>query len=172
MTEKCKEYYGAKKKGKIGVFHSSVTHEQQPYDIIPADRFLDTFDALCLGHIHDVQRVDHSIIAPGALSRGVLRLDASMEREVGCAVFEVGVNGITSFEFIKLDYKIPQDAFYLERKLSEKEIENASAKLIEFVDSMDVPKALTEDDLIEYIEDMDGLDSTVKQQALRLLRSM
>lgn len=171
-VDKFNKFYVEKHKGLLGVFHASVTHEQLPYDIIPASRLLNTYDALCLGHIHDVQLVNQEIIAPGALSRGVLRLDESLERKVGCAVFEMGGSGVVNSEFRMLDVKAPSEAFFMHTKLAEKEIASASAKLIEFIDSMDVPKAMSEEDLIEYIENMEGIDYTVKQHALRLLRSL
>jgi DNA repair exonuclease SbcCD nuclease subunit len=161
------------KKVKVAVLHASVTSDAHyKFDIIPMSRLQGHI--FMLGHLHDFQRVDSRIISPGGLSRGVLKFDDKLDREVGCAVFEVleGEYKALRSNFVPLDVKPAEDVFFIEKKMEENEKQAAVGKLIEFIDALAIPKTMSRDDLLEYIEGLDKLDETVKQTALRMLRGL
>lgn len=159
-----------KGKHKVGVFHASVTDKKYPFPVIPVGVFEKHFDLLLLGHLHDYQKVEGTVVAPGAISRGVLKLDDNFFREVGYATVDV-VGGRFQTQFVPLEIYPADQVFRMDAKQRQIEDVAAVGSLLQFIESMDIPRPQTTERLTELIMEME-LDPVLKERALKILREV
>lgn len=154
----------------IGVFHASVANKKFPFDTIKPNRLVRFFNLMCLGHLHTYQEVTNKIVAPGSLSRGVLRLDESYDRKVGYAIIDI-VSGEVQTKFVPIDVRPPDEVFKVNKREQKRLEETAVGNLLDFIHSLEVPRVMSATKLMEHIKDM-SLEYDIERRALEILRSL
>lgn len=164
------KYHGDDVPFHIGVFHAPISDKKFPFEVIKPREVIRFFNAICLGHLHTYQKVTNEIIAPGSLSRGVLRLDESYDRDVGYALIDVIGEEIQA-RFVPINVR-PADEVFKVNKREQKRLEEAAVgSLLDFIEKLDVPRIMNAEALIEHIGSM-NLDFEIEQRAIRILRSL
>ena len=156
----------------VAVLHAPVSHKKHKFPTLNTKEIEEYADLFLLGHIHDLQKVSvhNKIVAPGALSRGVLKLDESLNREVGYVTVEINL-GSSAFdvEFVKLKVKKPDDIFRMEEKSETMKKAAAVSSFVEYIQGkFAVPKTLNKEALMQQIKTSD-IDKKTKREALRIL---
>jgi len=123
-----------------------------------------------LGHMHDFQQVSGQIVAPGSLSRGVLKMDASYGRPVYSVVVNID-KGEIAFNLIKMDVKPADEVFRLDEKQKEQREQRAVGELLSFIDDFTIPQKLDQDTIEDLIK-KSSVDDETKETALKILKEM
>jgi len=155
----------------IAVLHAPVSPKSYIFPTLSTKEIEQFADLFLLGHIHDLQKVSAhgKIVAPGALSRGVLKLDESLNRKVGYVTIDINL-GSSAFnvEFVELDVKKPDEIFRMEKKGDEVKRKAMVNSFVEFAQTFEIPKSMNKESLIKHIKALD-VDKETKQEALRIL---
>jgi len=149
---------------------TSLSFNEYPFEIIPFKDVTKLFPFFMIGHLHDYQICNERIAAPGGLSRGVLNFDLNMERRVGFISIDL-VDGIFKSTFEEIKVKPYGEVFKMEKKISEVKTKEAIESFSGFVSSLDIPKAMDAEKLIEHISKMD-LDDKIKIKAVSILKNL
>lgn len=160
---------------RVAVLHASVAYRKKfKFEVIPFGKVAKFADVFLLGHLHDYQTVHpHGpIVAPGALSRGVLDRQEDLYRKVGYAVVELGLEAATvDATFIPLDVKSPDDVFKMDAKAQEvKEIAIVQS-FVEYIQDLKIPEALTREQLIAHVKKLD-ISKEVKEKSIKVLEEL
>jgi len=153
----------------VGVFHASIADKNYPFVTRTCSEILQhSIDFLLLGHLHDFQMNTKSVCAPGGLSRGILKLDESLERKVFYAIIEVEEGEVVNNMLYELPVKSIEEAFKLEEKISQENREEAINSFVEYIEGLKLPSGVTKEQLIEEIKKMD-IEEGIKNNAVRIL---
>lgn len=159
----------------VAVMHSAITTKKYPFDIIPFEKVEPFADFFMLGHLHDFQAVDSRFVAPGALSRGVLKFDSSFNRSVGFVIVTVPITGNTApitVEPVCVPVREAEEIFDIEKKISEQEVELQLGQFAEIIKDFELEKnPIDKESLIEHIKLME-IDEVVKKYAIELLKEV
>jgi len=157
----------------VAVIHDSVTTEKYPYETVFFDDIEKYADLFFFGHLHTWQELGGKIVAPGALSRGVLDKD-SMDRNVGFAWVSVDTDERRHvIKGYKIPVKPPEEVFKVEEYTTEKRLETIVEGFIQNLNQMSAEglEALDVDRAIALIEGFE-IDEGVKKKAVDILRSL
>jgi len=156
----------------IVVVHAAVTAHavrEYPFEVIPFKYVTKYGHLFLVGHLHDYQTCLERIVAPGALSRGVLREDDKLNRKIYYALLEMDGNLIwKTRELIEVPSRPVEEVFKVETKREEKAKETEVSSFMEVVESLGVPKTLNKEGLLLHIESLD-LPPGVKKKAVEIL---
>jgi DNA repair exonuclease SbcCD nuclease subunit len=173
LLQCCDNYYSSNSGSgffHIGVLHASVARKKLPFETLTAAKVTRFFDLICLGHLHDYKDMTEVISAPGALSRGVLKLDESYDREVGYALIDI-VGSQVQNQFVPLDVRPADEVFKINKREQRKLEETAVGNLLDFLHSLEVPRVMSAEKLMEHIKGM-NLEYDVERRAIEILRSL
>jgi len=153
----------------IGVFHAAVAEKKKNYKFLtlPPEMLDSYFELLLLGHLHDYQANHGKIVAPGALSRGVLKIDQALERKVCYAIVEV-VGAEVKAMLYELDVKPVDEIFKMEEKKDTVRQQEAIDDFVGFIEKLTIPKGMSKEELRIFIEKQD-VPERVKQEAVIIL---
>lgn len=158
----------------IVVVHAALAKKDYMFPTIKmTQKITSCADIFLLGHMHDYQKIHGKIVAPGALSRGVLKMDDSYDRPVQVVVVEVHDDDgkDVSYHTIKLDVKPADEVFRHEEKDREHREKRAVGDLLSFIDEFEIPRKLDN----EHVEDLirkSPADAETKKTALRILQEI
>jgi len=158
---------------KVAVIHDSVCTKKFPDGAIPFHEVEKYADLFFFGHLHTWQELGGKIVAPGALSRGVLEAD-SIDRTVNYAWVSVDTDERRHIiHGFKVPYKPAEEVFrvddYERGKRVEKAVEDFIVRLQSYSDTEFVK--LDIDAAIKMIEGF-NIDESVKEKAVNILRSL
>jgi len=161
------------KKGKrlrVGVFHYPISATSYPFSVLSPSSLSSYVDLMLLGHLHDYQVCSNNVVSPGGLSRGVLSIDTSLERQVCYAIVDI-TKGKVNSTLYNLSVKSVDGAFRMETK--EKEIkENVEiGTFLDYIDKFSLPKIIDRETLLKTIQEM-AIETPVKRAALRILEEL
>lgn len=157
----------------VAVIHDNVSTKKYPFETISFDTIEKYADLFFFGHLHTWQELGGKVVAPGALSRGVLEAD-SVDRNVGYAW--VSVDTEERRHVIK-GYKIPikpaEEVFRIEEYGMTKTAEQTVNRFIEHLEKMSKLElqSVNVEGAVAFIEDMD-VGEAVKKKAIDILRSL
>lgn len=156
----------------IAVIHDAVTKKEYPYPTIPFDDIARFADLFFFGHLHDWQELGGKVVAPGALSRGVLKRD-SVDRSVGFAWVEVDTE---ARQHVIKGYKIPvkpsTEVFKIGEKIAEENIRERVEQFLDYLKEFDISLSTTSvAQIMKKLEKM-NLPLEVKDKALEILREI
>jgi len=159
----------------IAVMHSLITTKKYPFETIPFKEVEPFADFFMFGHLHNFQAIDPHFVAPGALSRSVLKIDSSVNRSVGFVIVTVPITGNTApitVEPVRVPVKKPEEAFDVDKKIVEQEMELQLGQFAEIIKDFELEKNPTnKESLIERIKSMD-IDDVVKRHAIELIEEV
>lgn len=159
----------------VAVMHSAITTKKYPFETILFKEVEPFADFFMFGHLHDFQAVDPHFVAPGALGRGVLKLDSSFNRSVGFVIVTVPVAGNDApitVKPVRVPVRSAEEVFDVEKKLSEQEAELQLGQFAEIIKDFELEKNPTNrETLIERIQLMD-IDEVVKKHAIELIEEV
>jgi len=161
-------YVKGSEPGMIGVFHSSIANAVYDYEtrtVTSLEKY--NFDYILLGHLHDYQACTDHIVAPGGLSRGVLKYDLSLTRKIYYSIIELGKKP----KMIEIPHKSIDEIFRLDEKGAEVDRQAMVNSFVEFVQNMKAPRGVTREQLIASIKKMD-IDEKVQENAIRILEAV
>lgn len=153
----------------IGVFHASVAEKEYKFPVMRPG-LLDSyhlFSLFLLGHLHDYQVQHGKLLAPGALSRGVLKIDQSLERKVCYAVIDIEGVSIKTMLY-SLRVKPVDEIFKMEEKKDTVRQQEAIDDFVGFIEKLTIPKGMSKEELRIFIEKQD-VPGRVKQEAIIIL---
>lgn len=154
----------------IATVHASIANLAMfdyPFEIIPFKDVNKYFTLFLIGHLHDYQICTNRIACPGSLSRGVLKLDQTLDRKIGFISVDVSDEGIST-ERRYLSVKPAEDIFRISKRIEEKMSDEEISSFSDLVALMELPKTLNSNQLIRFIFDMD-IDDAVKLRAKEIL---
>lgn len=156
----------------VGVLHYPVVaspggSSEYPFQVIRSHLFKGLVDYLLVGHLHDQQLCLKRFMAPGGLSRGILKIDESLSRAVYYGVIDVTGAKVTS-ELIELDVSPFDEVFKMEEKAELEKKKAVINSFVEYIHTFQSPRTLSKADLVDYINSM-TIPEDVKKEALRIL---
>lgn len=159
----------------IAVMHSLITTKKYPYETILFKEVEPFADFFMLGHLHVFQAIDPHFVAPGALSRSVLKIDEGINRSVGFVIVTVPITGNTApitIEPVRVPMKKSEEAFDVDKKVVEQETELQLGQFAEIIKDFVLEKNPTnKETLIERIKTMD-IDEEVKKAAITVIEEV
>jgi len=167
FVEEEPEHIGA----KVGVFHIPfAVNKSYPFVLWDVKKVLSRFNHIFLGHLHDFQNNDGWITAPGALSRGSLTIDSSLDREIYYAKGRaVGENFSVVFE--ELNVKSSDEVFKMEEKRDNVHQQRAIESFVNYIEKLKIPKGMSKEQLLVFIDKQD-VSEPVKREARRILEGL
>jgi DNA repair exonuclease SbcCD nuclease subunit len=159
---------------RIAVIHAAIAKKKYMFPTIQMTQTITSCaDIFLLGHMHDYQHIHGKIVAPGALSRGVFKMDDKYDRDVQAVVVEIndddGQN--VHYHLIKLTVKDADEVFKVEDKEKELNEKKAVGDFLQFIDDFKVPKKLSSERVTELILKSSADDNT-KELALDILKEI
>jgi len=156
----------------VGVFHASVAEKKKKYKFLtmPPEMLDSYFELLLLGHLHDYQVNHGKLVAPGALSRGVLNIDQSLERKVCYAIVEVVGTEVKAMLY-ELKVKSPDEIFKMEKKGEAVKQEKAIQSFVDYIETLTIPKGMSKEELKIFIEKQ-NVSGRIKKEAIKILEEM
>lgn len=153
-------------KHSICFTHAPISPSLLPFDHISVDRVKGCFSYLFSGHFHSVQHWSDRFGNPGALSRGVLTLDGTIDRPVGA--FIIDVSGQISTTFCQVSHAPAEEVFKVEDAMEKRELSVAISEFVSHITDFQVPIALSREDLLYQIEQL-PIEEPVKIKAKFIL---
>jgi len=156
----------------LAVIHDAVTTKKYPFPVIDFADIAPFAELFMFGHLHDWQHIDNRIIAPGALSRGVLKGD-NVDRDVGYAWVTVDTDEHkVSVKWYKIPMKPALDIFKLEQRQVEVDLEQRVDELLSYLEEFEVGfSASSRESVIAKIEKMD-IPKKVKNKAMEIIEQV
>lgn len=156
----------------VAVIHDAVTKEDYPFPTIPFDDVARYAELFFFGHLHKWQELGGKVVAPGALSRGVLEAD-SIDRKVGFALVDVDTE---NRKHVIKGYKVPvkpsTEVFKVEERLAQKALDSTVEEFLEHLSKMDMDLVSVDiGAVIKLIKNMD-ISEEVRKKAIDILRSV
>jgi len=161
------------KKGKrhrVGVFHYSISDTSYPFSVLSPSSFSSYVDLMLLGHLHDYQVCSNYVVSPGGLSRGVLSVDTSLERQVCYAIVDI-TKGKVNSTLYNLPMKPVDEVFRMETKEKEVKEDVEIGTFLDYIDKFSLPKIIDKETLLKTIQEM-AIEAPVKRTALRILEEL
>jgi DNA repair exonuclease SbcCD nuclease subunit len=155
---------------EIGVFHAAIAEKEYKFPTIHPGWLEPNFDLFLLGHLHDYQAQHGKIVAPGALSRGVLNIDQSLERKVCYAVIEIVGESIKTM-LHSLRVKSVDEIFKMEEKKDNVHQQKAIESFVSYIEKLKIPKGMSREQLLVFIDKQD-VSEPVKREAKRILEGL
>ena len=154
----------------VAVFHAAIAEKEYKFPTM-SPKLLDSyFDLFLLGHLHDYQTQLGKLVAPGALSRGVLNIDQSLERKVCYAIIEiVGLEIKTMLHSLRV--KPPDEVFKMEEKKDTIHQQKAIESFVNYIEKLKIPKGMSKEQLLVFIDKQD-VSEPVKREAKRILEGL
>lgn len=160
---------------KVGVFHVPMeVDDELPFELWDVKKAVADFDWIFLGHLHNYQKVSlkEKIVAPGALSRGVLNIDESLERKICYATVEVPTVGDDiRAKMHPLDVLSVDEIFKMEDKKESIHQQRAVESFVSYIEKLKIPKSMSKEQLKIFIEKQD-VSGRVKAEAIRILEEL
>lgn len=154
----------------VAVFHAAVAEKKYQFPMM-SPKLLDSyFDLFLLGHLHDYQVQHGKLVAPGALSRGVLNIDQSLERKVCYAIIEIVGESIKTM-LHSFRVKSPDEIFKMEEKKDSVHQQKAIESFVNYIENLKIPKGMSKEQLLVFIDKQD-VSELVKREAKRILESL
>lgn len=167
FVEQEPEHLGA----KVGVFHIPFAVDKKyPFELWDVKKALSRFEHIFLGHLHDFQHSDGWLTAPGALSRGVLNVDTSLERKIYYAK-GIGVEDKILMTLEELKVKSVDEIFKMEEKKDDVHQQQAIESFVSYIEKLKIPKSMSKEQLLVFIDKQD-VSEPVKREAKRILEGL
>lgn len=156
----------------IAVIHDAVTKKEYPFPTIPFDDVARYAELFFFGHMHNWQELGGKIVAPGALSRGVLEAD-NIDRNVGFALVDIDTdNRKHAIKGYKVPVKPSAEVFKVEERIAQKALESTVEEFLNHLETMKKDfKGVDVDAVISHINWM-NLPNEVKEKAINILRAI
>jgi len=158
---------------KVGVLHYPIATNRELYkfEIMLVQDLLKYFQFMFLGHIHTLHHCDGLVAAPGALSRGVLAIDETLERQIWYTVVQFGEEGRLSNLPVELIVKSPDEIFKMEEKRDNVHQQRAIESFVNYIEKLKIPKGISKEQLLVFIDKQD-VSEPVKREAKRILEGL
>jgi len=162
------------KRHRVGVFHQGIgnTAWNLPFPMIDARKVENWVDFGLIGHIHShVGYVSAGkLYCAGAISRGSLTGD-EVDRPVCYMHVEIGKDQI-SCGLQELPIKMGEEVFKISERMAEKKTEAGVNQFLSYIESFDLPKSMSAEEIISYIESNTEIDKKVAHKAVSVLRGL
>jgi DNA repair exonuclease SbcCD nuclease subunit len=162
------------KRHRVGAFHQGIGSEtwNLPFPLIDARQVENFVDFGLIGHIHShVGYISAGkLYCSGAISRGSLVADEA-DRPVCYMDVDIRKDNI-SCGLQELPCKLGDDVFKIAERQAEKRTEAGVQEFLSYIESFDLPKSLSVDEIVSYLESNKEIDQKVAQKALSILRGL
>jgi DNA repair exonuclease SbcCD nuclease subunit len=162
------------KRHRVGTFHQGVGNLSWdlPFPIIDSRQIEDCVDFGLIGHIHSHMGYISAgkLYCSGAIGRGSLIAD-EIDRPVCYMDVDIRKDQITC-GLQDLHVKLGEEVFKIAERQAEKKIEVGVQEFLSYIESFDLPKSMSVDEIISYLESNPEIDKQVAHKAIEILRGL